>query len=181
MKMCIKCTLRVKGYVAQLRVIGIMIIWTFLSKINCPKFDQNLKIFNTKKSWGRARFSAGLKAQLQKEKNFFPKNWAGWAGLWFSLPARPGPGRAGHISIPAFTKEKVKWTGHFHCPRKIRLLIVIFQRLSISDCRITWPLYIWFNRYLFNQRAPNLLPRFMSFVSFLFKIKQEAWKLSEPY
>ena len=74
------------------------------------------------KSWGRARFSAGLTAQFQKEKkNFFPKNWAGWAGLLFSLPARPGParggpgravgpgpGRAGHISIPGLDHIMVR-------------------------------------------------------------------------
>jgi len=89
MKMCIKFTLRVKGYVAQLRVIGIMIIWAFLSKINCPKLIRILKFYFYKKLGPGEIFCRTYCPIPERKKNFFPKNWAGWAGLWFSLP----PGR----------------------------------------------------------------------------------------
>ena len=98
------------------------------------------------KSWGRARFSAGLTAQFQKEKkNFFPKNWAGWAGLLFhSRPVRwavgPGPGRAGHISIPGVDYEHSSVTDLCSAHRKRtnnQLSDTSPDRTSHYDCKNT--------------------------------------------
>ena len=90
MKMCIKCTLRVKGYV-ELRVIGIMIKSTFLSKINCL-----LGADVAKRHANMARRPTSRLYQCWKTRNFsWGRGRARGPNLKFSAGAG---GRGGQIS-----------------------------------------------------------------------------------